>query len=930
MSRFDCRWPDKLLRHLLMVWVLVVAVHLPVVSPAADKYEATSITRPMVPRTASHQTAFGDQTPLLLNEISPWPGNGHIWIELINISNEPVSLAGWSIEFQSGDMLEFPSQAPACPGKGLVLLDLAAPADKAASNGKLLSIALRKSPALGQAGDALILHAPGGPVDAISWGQARAIGAGAPLWPPYGVIPEGPVFQPGDVLLRLPGAWPPTASKTVGSRHWAYRDATTATPGEANLLPGPVTMTPADDTRFASSVSLAVLGLSWADSVTFQIASDSEFTQLVIEETVSGNSLSGIKFEPGTYFWRVRGNRANSGTWSPAQSLTVLPTRIQKLLDALSGSGANESPSRPARYTFGGRLQADHGLFDAVIGRLAYAAAGDDYGYELPVMPGDTVRASRVLGLRHEVQRKDTRMVCMDGCPLHGDEAWNAPHPTTLNHGDHNCTRAALAMIASLGGCRLSQDRISYHIFEEAEPPRGEGDGRVELGSPYGDLGHQVGTPSRSSTIPALEWLYGQPPGSASVIVAGPAAFDDGNPGEINSIREFVDAGRPLIRISSTHSTVVDGYAIIRLNTGEELVFIRVLDPGNEAPFSWIEFEAAAIGAYLAPPRTGRPIRCDEPQITRDTDNDGLVDFDEIHRLHTDPANADTDGDQLSDMADMYGYLFYSDGGYLGHDSDWDGDGVAKELDPDNDQPENKGVKDGCEDINRNGFLDADGSESNNFDASDDFSVISPDCFRGYLRLESSVEGPLPESTFSVREEFLVDSLSLMNPDSFSHSHTWSIQGETLMALPNIPGMTGGAVRSVSAGEGATRGSIQIEIDDTGHYKLVTDIDPRVASYTIATTGAGLSRNTEEEYYLGFGDHHYDYVSPETPGSVRDWQAQQPVVNIFEGNAQKLPGGNLHLYGSDTVTLPSHLGGLNLQGQTTRTWEIWLDTSLDD
>ena len=111
---------------------------------------------------------------------------------------------------------------------------------------------------------------------------------------------------------------------------------------------------------------------------------------------------------------------------------------------------------------------------------------------------------------------------------------------------------------------------------------------------------------------------------------------------------------------------------------------------------------------------------------------------------------------------------------------------------------------------------------------------------------------------------------------------------------------------------------------------LVTDIDPRVASYTIATTGAGLSRNTEEEYYLGFGDHHYDYVSPETPGSVRDWQAQQPVVNIFEGNAQKLPGGNLHLYGSDTVTLPSHLGGPNLQGQTTRTWEIWLDTSLDD
>jgi hypothetical protein len=212
----------------------------------------------------------------------------------------------------------------------------------------------------------------------------------------------------------------------------------------------------------------------------------------------------------------------------------------------------------------------------------------------------------------------------------------------------------------------------------------------------------------------------------------------------------------------------------------------------------------------------------------------------------------------------------------------------------------------------------------------DDFSVISPDCFRGHLRLESTVEGPLPGATFSAKEEFLVDRNSPMNPGSFSHHHTWSVLGEYSMALPNISGVSGGAVRSVSVGEGSTRGSIQIEIDDTGHYQLVTDTDPRLVSYTIATTGAGLRRDTEADYYLGFGNHHYDYQSPETPGSVRDWQANQLTVNIFEGNVEKLPGGNLHLHGSDTVTLPSNIGGTNLQGQTTRTWEIWLDTSIDD
>lgn len=912
-----------------MIWVLVVAVLLQAASSAADIDEASSISGLNVPRMAKHQAAFGGQTPLLLNEISPWPGNSHIWIELINVSDKPVSLSGWSLKFQSGDMLEFPSNAPACPGNGLVLLDLAAPANKAASNGKLLSIAMRKSPVLRQSGDALFLHSPSGPVDAISWGQAKASGAGTSLWPPYGIIPEGPIFQTGDVLLRLPGTWPPINGMAIGSRHWAYRDANMATPGKANPLPGPVTMTPADDTRFATSVSLAVLGLGWANSVSFQIAKDSEFTQIVIEETVSGNSLSGTKLESGTYFWRARGNRTDSGTWSPVQTFTVLPIRIQRLLDTLSDNGANESPSRTEHYAVGERSHVYNGPLNTLIGRPVYAAASDDYGQELPVMPGDSVLASKMLGLRHEVQRKDTRMVCMDGCPLHGEEAWNAPHPDTLNHGDKNCTRAALAMIASLGGCRLSQDRISYHIFEEVEPQISEGEWSVELGTPYGDLGHQVPTPALSSAIPALEWLYGKPPGSVSVIAAGPAAFDDGIPDSINSIKEFIDAGRPLIRNTRTHSTVIDGYAILRLSTAEELMFIRVLDPAHKEPFSWIEFESPEIAYYLAPPRTGRPMRCDEPQITQDTDNDGLVDFDEINRLHTDPTISDTDNDLLPDMTDMYGYLFDPDGNYRMGNRDLDGDGVPKELDPDNDKPDNNGVKDGCEDINRNGFLDADGSESDNFDETDDFSVISRDCFRGHLRLESTVAGPLPGSTFSAREDFLIDRHSPMNLDNYTHHHNWSVHGEYTMALPNIPGVSGGSISSISAGEGSTLGSVQIEIDDIGHYKLVTDTDPRVVSYTIRTTGRGI-RNTEAEYYLGFGNHHYDYQSPETPSSFTDWQAKQPMGNIFEGDVEKQPGGNLHLYGSETITLPLHLGGTNLQGQTTRTWDIWLDTLRDD
>ena len=75
-------------------------------------------------------------------------------------------------------------------------------------------------------------------------------------------------------------------------------------------------------------------------------------------------------------------------------------------------------------------------------------------------------------------QRKDTALLCLDGCH-EGDpeddgpeEAWDSPHPTddVYEHGQRNCVRASIAMIVTNYGGSLSQDRIAFEENGGGEP----------------------------------------------------------------------------------------------------------------------------------------------------------------------------------------------------------------------------------------------------------------------------------------------------------------------------------------------------------------------------------------------------------------------------------------------------------------------------
>src|SRR5690606_29081864 len=101
-----------------------------------------------------------------------------------------------------------------------------------------------------------------------------------------------------------------------------------------------------------------------------------------------------------------------------------------------------------------------------------------------------------------------------------------------------------------------------------------------------------------------------------------------------------------------------------------------------------------------------------------------ISDFDEQHRFkgklrNLNPNNADSDGDGITDKADMRAHVFDNGGTYSRFRADWDSDGDRKETDPDNDNYWDTGSSDGCEDKNRNGILNPP-EETSNFDPSEE------------------------------------------------------------------------------------------------------------------------------------------------------------------------------------------------------------------
>jgi hypothetical protein len=709
---------------------------------------------PAVPDAAVPPGALSTPAPVYLNEVMPRPGAGqHQWVELhrervqytlflplvlrsgtgallaasataaLPQAAADPDISGWQVSNQSGGIYTIPAALPPVPSNAYILIyfDGLGPAadDTDFADGRAV---LHTPAGLADIFDTSVdqvalytsaTHNAQTIRDFVAYGGAPGAAANdaiaAGLWQAGWWVELHLGTGAADANAAVPtkqsiGLYPGHANQSPDD--WAFYQEADLTPGAANPVPTAAWSTVTTGATMASDGF--ALGWPFVPGATYQLQMDDDpqFGSPAVNLTLAQPFYAPTTPPAaGSYWWRVRAIMGpdQMAAWSTPLQVTIIPVTT------------------------------------------SYAAQD-----AASVQSVESVNVVNVTWLR---QRKDTRLLCLDGdnegnpATNTSEEAWDAIHPDAIyTHGRNNCVRASIAMIVTHYGGNLSQDRLGYRLFENwGNPIENIG----ELNNPLRDLGHDRTTlvcgNTGSNGGQLLAWALG-------INVA------DYTYGHINltakpsfaQIRTWIDAGRPIMRFFSGHQTVIGGYRTL----GDGTQQIRLFDPWSAV--TWENYNGITLTCWYVPPAAAPNVRSDEASISTDSDGDGIMDWDEQNRFPTSSVLQDTDGDWVKDKQDLREYVFDSAGTYSLRGADFDGDGTRKEADPDND---NDGSVDGCEDNNYNGKYEAGLGESNNFNAASHRA-----CTPIFKILQPTQSNPVNAGAFNGPDKILVQVQTAVPP----------------------------------------------------------------------------------------------------------------------------------------------------------------------
>jgi len=646
-------------------------------NPSPGQHQWVELCRPGTPQSSIYLPVVLTDAGSLAYVSAP-PADGQV-----NAREDP-DISGWQVTNKKGQSYSVPDALPPVPEGAFVLIyfDGAGPETDDYSFSDRLAV-LHTPPGTADTFDPTAdqaalydgaVHNPQTIRDYLAYGSSPSEGANdaiaaglwqAGWWVDLYIGSGVAVAGSAPASDRSVGLYPNQANVSLGE--WAVYTAADLTPGAANPVPRSTWSTVNDGAAMASDGF--ALGWMFVPGASYQLQMDDDpaFGSPLVDLLLSQPYYQPETPLPGgAYWWRVRATLGQNKTaaWSAPLQVTVVP--------------------------------------------VAGFAAASDGAEALAVGP------QVELPMTWLRQRKDTRLLCLDRAENEGDPttsaneaAWDAIHPDILEHGGMNCARASIAMIVTKYGGSLSQDRLSYQLFENWGSPI---ENLGTLGDPRRDLGHNMPNldtcgADGGNVGRLLEWALG--------IKASDYAYGEAKPA-FDDMQGWIDAGRPIMLLLNTgpdlqHAVVIGGYRTLFLGLIKQ---VRRFDPWDGT--SWWSYDSLDIACYYVPPASAPGVRSDESSIWTDADGDGIMDWDEQNRFHTQAGAPDSDGDGVWDKQDLREYVFDAAGNYSWHpwpSPDFDQDGKRKELDADND---NGGSLDGCEDANHNGKLD--GGETSNFD----------------------------------------------------------------------------------------------------------------------------------------------------------------------------------------------------------------------
>ena len=457
-----------------------------------------------------------------------------------------------------------------------------------------------------------------------------------------GAISQVHPQAPGDSLGRLPGS--PIDSSLP--EDWTVYQGDDITPGEPNPVPGIYWSTASDGMMMSTDGFSLGWGLVPNAVYHFQLDEAEDFSSPIIDLILEDPFYTPETTpEPGAYFWRVQ---------------------------AILGDSPPSAWSTPF-------------------------AVGIRQGEEIGRVPA-AVSQTVVPNLTWLRQRKDTKLLCTDGDargnpdndPNVLENAWDTVHPDAiLQHGRMNCVRASIAMGATAYGGDLSQDRISYQLFEVWGNPA-----NADVGVPARDLGHDLGTGiggnDGAATMDLIEWALN--------VVSTTVHYEFHSCGWLTQgttdhptfadIQTWINAGRPILKghvnchhvadnpatptVNETcacgaHATVIGGWRVLADGTQQ----VRNFDPWSAV--TWVDYnddpsttadETLYVDWAYVLPASAPSVRSDETSIDTDSDGDGIMDFDEFNRFSSQANTQDTDLDWVDDKSDLAEVYFNNIGLY--------------------------------------------------------------------------------------------------------------------------------------------------------------------------------------------------------------------------------------------------------------------------